>query len=146
MIRKGFTLFLPLMETPTPAGPHADPLFPGYLFVAVNRQTEELLPRIRVNGFKQLVGGGVAGRPLASGIVEALIEQAGPDRIIRARRSAAPDVLHNGTVVRITSGPFADLTGIVDLPGKQRVRVLLAALAGQVAVEVPRTMLERIAD
>ncbi len=142
MIHRGFTLFLPLMETRTPDGLHADPLFPGYVFVAVNRNTEELLPRIRVNGFRQLVGGGVTGRPIQAGIVETLIEQSGGDRIIRAAREAGQPEIKAGDQVRVLNGPFQDLTGVVDLPGKQRVHVLLSVLGRPVPVELRRDMVQ----
>lgn len=110
------------------------PLFPGYLFVALDVAAE---PWRRVNGTfgcRHLVCDGEKPAPLPRGVVRAL----------RAREEggfvqlgAPADAFRRGDRVRIVEGPLAERMGLVDsVTDAQRVVLLLDMLGRRVKVQL----------
>lgn len=132
--RQGFDVFCPRFQKSVR---HARqrvrklaPLFPGYLFVAIDVTRD---PWRRVNGtfgVVRIVMQGDSPLPVPVGIVESLQARVKADGAI----DCAP-ALKVGQSVRIADGPFADLVGtLASLDGAGRVRVLLDLLGGPVPV------------
>lgn len=113
----------------------AKPLFPRYLFVALDLSKDRWRAVQSTFGVSQLVSAGEV--PLA--IPEAVIDE------IRARESGdgfiqlgLPAGIGLGSSVRLIDGIFADYEGVIDrLAGDRRVAVLLQLLGREVRVFVP---------
>lgn len=102
-------------------------LFPGYLFVAMDRSREELLPRCRVNGFKEVLGGNGGAIPLRPGVVEGWIARAGQTGLIDDTAPLIVEAINQGDTVQFHSGPFMGERGICSMSSGDRVCVLLGA-------------------
>jgi transcription antitermination factor NusG len=116
-----------------------EPLFPGYIFVQCSL-TPDLVSKVRwTPGVRRLLGDSEQPTTLSEGIVSYLREREGPRGFITAKPLLAP-----GMPVRLTSGPFAFLDGVIERPGSghDRVRVLLYLLTTPISVEVDVDMIE----
>lgn len=113
------------------------PLFPGYLFVALD------LTRDRWSAIRSTVGVSRlltyrdgSPMPVPDGIVERLIEQ------FDGNVTRLDGGLRRGQSVRILSGPFADLVGTLErLDAVGRVQVLLKMMGSMVPVVLDRSAL-----
>lgn len=111
------------------------PLFPRYLFVALDLGRDRWRAIQSTFGVSNLVSAG--DRPLA--ISDAVVEE------IRARESGdgyvtlgLPAGLKSGSPVRLTDGIFAEYEGVIDrIADDRRVAVLLKLLGREVRVFVP---------
>jgi len=107
------------------------PLFPGYLFLALDLRVNRWRAINGTVGVKYLVSAGSCPLALPPGFVEAL--QASAD--CNGRVSFAP-ALEVGASVALMSGPFAERIGLLDrLDSNGRVRVLLEIMSTTVPVE-----------
>ena len=108
------------------------PLFPNYLFVRVNLQTESHYV-IWSPGVKRLVSFGERPIPVDDGIVNFLQQQTDGEGLIKARSQLRP-----GQEVEIRGGPFDGLLAIIQDPpdDKGRVKVLLKLLSRQISVKL----------
>lgn len=108
------------------------PLFPNYLFVRVNLQTESHYV-IWSPGVKRLVSFGERPIPVDDGIVNFLQQQTDGEGVIKARSQLRP-----GQEVEIRGGPFDGLLAIIQDPpdDKGRVKVLLKLLSRQISVKL----------
>ncbi|WP_277600712.1 transcription/translation regulatory transformer protein RfaH [Amphritea opalescens] len=127
--RQGYHCFLPLYSIEKiRAGKRSDviePLFPGYLFIALNREGENWAPIRSTRGVLRLVT--FAGIPavVPFGVVEQLMAAKQDDDL------AAP-VLKPGDVLRITEGPFKELEAVFhSFNGEARAFVLLDIMQKQ---------------
>jgi transcription antitermination factor NusG len=122
------------------------PLFNSYIFT--NFELDEVVlkwPRIiRLPGVVRILSATVIDGlprplPLADDLIEAL-------RMVSNASTQTPQAVSlaipTGTQVRITEGPFTDLTGIVSWSNEQRVQLLLNILGGERPVEVLRQFAE----
>ncbi|MBV9290177.1 MAG: transcription antiterminator NusG [Hyphomicrobiales bacterium] len=110
------------------------PLFPGYVFVALDLSIQRWRAVNNTIGVVSLIMGAEQPTPVPMGIVEALVTATEASGVIRLDRD-----LEIGDKVRILSGPFAEaLCRLVHLDGNGRVRVLLEIMGGQVPVELER--------
>ena len=106
------------------------PLFPGYLFVALDLGRERWRAINGTFGVVSLVRTGDEPRPVPPGIVEALIELSRGDRIVRFDRQ-----LQEGQRIRMIAGPFAEQLGTLErLDDQGRVRVLLEMMGTVIPV------------
>jgi transcription antitermination factor NusG len=123
--------FIPWLPAARSRSPR--PLFPGYVFA---RFIEAMTSKIQfTRGVLYVVNFG--GVPAAI-----------PDDVIGIMRSRSSEtgmvmrdpLLQPGDEVVIRSGPLRDLVGVFerDLPGRERVLILLRAVAYNVRVEIPR--------
>ena len=132
--RKGLDTFFPRLRLPYTRRDRRPiiPLFPNYLFVQLRLPDDYHAVRWSP-GVKHLVGCDGIPTPLDGTVVEFLRQRSAPDGISPARVS-----LTVGSGVRLVSGPFAGLVGIIENPpdAKGRVKVLMQLLRRQVRVEV----------
>ena len=104
--------------------------FPGYIFVALDLDSDHWRPVNGTFGVRSLVMFGERPAPLPNGFVEYLQASADGQGLI------APAVsFSSGDRVRILSGPFADLVGTMDrLEGAARVRILMELVGGVIPI------------
>ncbi len=109
------------------------PLFPRYLFVALDLRRHRWRSVNGTRGVVSLVMQDGFPAPVAIGAVEAIFASCDDDDVMRL------DDLRPGQNVRVVDGPFAERIGILErLTGPERVRVLLGMMHGQVSVELAR--------
>lgn len=115
------------------------PLFPGYVFVALDKRSERWRAINSTRGVRSLLTT-AEGRPstLPAGFVEDVLARTADDGVV-----LSPANLTAGQKVRIRSGAFADLVGqVADLDTAGRVRILLTLMAREVRVSVPASVVE----
>jgi transcription elongation factor/antiterminator RfaH len=142
---QGFRIFLPrLLKTVRHARQLrtvCTPLFSRYLFVILDLERDRFLSVQSTVGVASLFG--FKGRPLPvpAGVVESLIAQTGESNMIRLDGDLA-----EGQRVRILSGPFADLVGMLKgLDKNGRARVLLEIMGSAMPVTLQRAVLSKVA-
>ena len=110
------------------------PLFPNYMFVAIDTDKarwRSIRGTIGVNG---LVCSGDHPSPVPEGIVEAIRAQENENGFVDLRRD---EVFKKGERVEIANGPFAEARGIFECDdSKDRVIVLLSLLGREVRTRV----------
>ena len=124
--RQGYQVFLPTISLKkrrrgrwTPA---IEPLFPGYLFVALALGADDPAPIRSTVGCIGLVRFGQNHTPVPSSLIAAL--QRTSDGAIDA-----PLPFHQGDKVHLIAGPFAGIEAVFDMPrGEDRAQVLLELL------------------
>lgn len=109
-------------------------LFPNYLFVRCETDSEEYGSIVWCPGVKRLVSFNGTPAIVDNSIMEFLMAQTGSGGVIAARCNVAV-----GQQISITGGPFDGLVGIIQEPpnAKGRVKVLLQLLNRQTSVDVP---------
>jgi transcriptional antiterminator RfaH len=114
------------------------PLFPRYIFVALNLEIDPWRGVERTIGVSNLVSALDRPLPVPVGVVETLMLSYGIDGQIRF----APDIAR-GQKVRLVAGPFAEALGVLDmLDDKGRVEVLLDIMGGGIRVKLPRSWIQ----
>ena len=133
--RKGFDTFFPRLISSYSRRNRRQivPLFPNYLFAQLRVPDDYNMVRWSP-GVNHLVGCDGTPTPLDDGVVEFLRQRSTPDGILPARIN-----LTVGSGVRIVSGPFEGLVGIIENPpdARGRVKVLMQLLSRQVRVQIP---------
>lgn len=138
---RGVRAYLPLTrEWPKPVvGNPIQPLFPGYLFVAIELLRQHFVtthtPGVRCF---VMLGGEVAW--VDDRVVQLLREREGPDGIIRCGWGQSDQR------VRITSGPFRGIEAVIErrLPGRERVLVLFEFLQRRTRLELSERYVMRL--
>ena len=136
--RQGFRTFLPLYRK---TARHARqfrtvnaPLFPRYLFVALNLQRDRWRSVNGTFGVSSLIMEGERPKTVRRDVVESLIAATDPGGLISAGHDLRP-----GEKVRFASGPFAGLVGeLLALDEGGRVRVLLEVMGARIPVHANR--------
>ncbi len=133
---KGLEVFYPRLSLPrnTKRLNPIIPLFPNYLFVRLNAESEEYSYVSWSPGVSRIVGFNGHPTPLDDEVVRFLQSRSDSYGIIQARSS-----LKRGQEVRVTDGPFSGLSGIISEPpnAKGRVKVLLTLLNRNADVDLP---------
>jgi transcriptional antiterminator RfaH len=110
------------------------PFFDRYLFIALDLDRDRWRSVNGTFGVTRLVANGAGPIPLPPGVVEAMIDASDEHGFVNVGRA-----LQVGECVRVLTGPFADLVGVlVRADGARRVQVLLQLLGGTVAVSIDR--------
>jgi transcription antitermination factor NusG len=138
LANQGFRSFLPLH---TKTVRHARqfrtaiaPFFPRYLFVELALGRDRWRSVTGTFGVSHLIMEGDRPKPVAPGVVEAIIAMADETGMICLDAAILP-----GQVVRISAGPFAGLVGkMLKLDVQDRVKVLLDLMGSKVSVSVAR--------
>ena len=111
------------------------PLFPGYLFVAMDIARMRWRAIASTIGVCRLVSDGERPTPVPVGIVEEIRVREDTNGLIRMDRQRP---FKRGEVVQITSGPLADRAGLFECQvEEERVILLLELLGRQVKVKMP---------
>ena len=115
------------------------PLFPRYLFIALDLLETRWRPILSTVGVSSLVRGGGKPVPTASGLVEEIQEQ---ERCHLFDENAQVAHLRIGDLVRVISGPFADQIGKFCTVGdRERVAILLELLGREVKTSMSAEMI-----
>ena len=137
--RQGFDAYLPRYRGRRSHAGRVDsvskPLFPRYLFVAMDITRERWRAIHSTFGVSHLVCSGDAPSPVPPGIVEAIrAHEDGEGWILMG----TPRSIAVGESVRVLDGAFADQVGLfAAMSDDQRVDVLLDLLGRQVRVTLP---------
>jgi len=134
LLRQGFATMLPTYRCWRSHARKREvverPLFPRYLFVALDVLEQRWRPILSTVGVCDLVRHGNAPTPMPSGLAEEIDARAAHGAFDRL---SPVDGMRHGDVVRILDGPFTDLIGrFAGLADKDRVFVLLDLLGRQV--------------
>jgi len=131
---KGLDVFFPRLDLVRVAEKRKRviPLFPNYLFVRLNLQSESHYV-IWSPGVKRIVCFGDRPIPLDETVVDFLKQQTDGEGVIRAHSQLRP-----GQEVEIRGGPFDGLIAIIQDPpdDKGRVKILLKLLSRQISVKL----------
>lgn len=146
LINAKFETFLPRIRTiirgrskPTS---RIKSLFPSYLFAHIDLRDVNLYRMIRyTRGVRRILGDGNAPVPVPDEMIKIIIERTGADGVIEQRLT-----MKKGDTVRIRSGAFRDLVGILEKPvsAAGRVRVLLQIMKHQVRCEMSAADIEKL--
>jgi transcriptional antiterminator RfaH len=116
------------------------PVFPGYLFVALDLQRDRWRSVNGTFGAAGLVMGKEFPLPVPLGVVEALLDCVDDAGLCRFDRD-----LVEGQTVRVLVGPFANAIGRLDrLDANGRVRVLLDMMGSVLPARLERSALQAI--
>jgi len=141
---KGIETYLPKLEVMTF---HArkrrmtiKPLFLGYLFIKLAIH-KDLVDARWTKGVVRLLPDSTDPFPLSNELIEGIKALEDDDGVIRRQSS------EDYTRVKITAGPFKDMTGLVDprLSDKDRVRILLDMVAYSASLDIHPSLIERAA-
>ena len=141
--RQGFLTFLPL-ESKTRRERNRfvttlTPLFPGYIFVAIDTVRGLWRAVNSTLGITRLVSFGRMPTPVPTELVEQLQR-----RCDASGQLLPPDALQPGDCVRVTSGPFADFIGTIEkIAPDRRVWVLMELMGAQTRVAVQADVVRR---
>ena len=118
------------------------PLFPGYLFVGLDRRAQAWRAINSTFGVRQLLCHGDSPRPIESGFVEALRTTMDERGVV----TLPPDSFECGQPLRLLAGPFADRIGtMLRVADKDRVALMLNLLGREVEVLVSRRQVAAVA-
>jgi transcriptional antiterminator RfaH len=136
---QGFDVFLPLCRRLRRHARRSEtvlrPLFPRYLFVALDSERQRWRSVNGTRGIIHLVCQGDRPAAVPAGVVEALRARADGTGAVPLDALA---VFERGQPVLVTDGPFAGHTGRYEaLTADQRVILLLELLGRRVEVAVP---------
>ena len=111
------------------------PLFPGYIFIAVDIGVTSWHPIRSTIGIRHLICHGNNPVPVPKGVVEDIIAREGEDGIISAP-SLPP--FADGEPVKVTAGPFLGQIGFFEcVSDDERIVILLEMLGRRIRVPLP---------
>lgn len=109
-------------------------LFPRYLFVRIDLETQRWRSIFSTFGVSQLVCSGDTPTPIAEQVIENLKSREDESGFVRLNK---PILFQAGDRIRILEGAFADCLGLYDgMKDSERVAVLLDLLGRKVRVTV----------
>ena len=140
--RQGFETFLPLQEVTKRRATRffndLRPLFPGYMFVAVE---EGSAPWRQINstlGVSKLVTMDKSPKPVPGDLISELLERCDSRGILMPSPNLTP-----GATVEILSGPFSHVIATIEtISSNQRVWVLLEILGQKSQIELNQAQLQ----
>lgn len=143
LARQGFECFNPthIVSRRRPDGfkQHREPLFPGYLFVRFDPQEGHWRKLNSTRGVSRIIALSGEPTPVPQALMESLMARC--DEMGQLR---PPDELSAGDEVRITGGPFADLTTTIEkIDRSKRIWVLLDVLGRQTRVALSPREVQR---
>ncbi len=138
---RSIEVFLPRIENPRRHGfARIEPLFPCYLFVRLDRRPAALSAARWTPGVRRILSTGDEPALLDDQVISKIRSRVGEQGFIRLGLPFGP-----GDRVRVTEGPMAGLSGILErfTSRAKRVRVLLDLLQVPVPVEIDWSLLEK---
>jgi transcriptional antiterminator RfaH len=143
LLRQGYRAYLPRCRTWISHARRRQlalrPLFPRYLFAAVDEPAKRWRPILSTFGVSDVVRAGDRPAQVPGEVVEAIqaCEQEGAFDGLDPRERLRP-----GELVRVTAGAFGDMVGrLVELHDNDRVIVLLELLGRPVRAELAGNMI-----
>ncbi|WP_298258689.1 transcriptional activator RfaH [Bradyrhizobium sp.] len=138
LLRQGYEIYLPRYLKPRRHARKIDffakPLFPRYLFVAIDMATQRWRSIQSTYGVSHLVTNGNEPAAVPAGVLSAL--KAREDAKGFVKIDARPKFAH-GDKVRVRAGVFVDSAGLFDgMEDRDRVAILLDMLGGKVRVHL----------
>jgi transcriptional antiterminator RfaH len=136
---------LPLLEAHQYQGgkiiKRVKPLFPNYLFAKLDLGLHYYKVKW-TRGVSKILGTGDGPVPISEKVVQAIKEKIGKDNLVRLEEE-----LKEGDPIRITSGPFKDLTGIFHrkMSDNRRVKILLSLIGVDVPVQISQWQIKKVA-
>jgi transcriptional antiterminator RfaH len=113
----------------------AVPLFPRYLFIRLDIESQRWRPVLSTFGVADFVCRSGAPTPVPEGVIEGIKSSEDADRFVDLAHQAA---FRPGDKVQVMAGPFADQVAKFDgLNDQQRVILLLELLGRELRVTVP---------
>ena len=136
LARQGFRTFLPLHEETTRVRGkftvQKRPLFPGYLFVALDMLQGRWRAVNSTYGITRIVSLGKVPTPVPSELVSQLMRRCDQEGKLLPQKLLKP-----GDEVTMTKGPFADVIATIEsVTTDRRVWVLMDIMGGQTRVAV----------
>lgn len=136
LARQGFRTFLPMQEATKRAHgkfiTQMRPLFPGYLFVALDTLQGGWRAVNSTYGVTRLVSLGKEPTPVPLDLVSQLML-----RCDREGKLLPPKLLKPGDQVMLTKGPFTDFAATIEsIAPDRRVYVLMDLMGGQTRVAI----------
>ncbi len=136
--RQGFRPFFPrIMRTVRHArkiSTRRAALFPGYIFVQLDLGRQRWRSINGTTGVRALVTDGERPLPLPGGLVEHFVQATNASGVVDLGAGLRP-----GDEVRLVSGPFAELSAVLDrLDAGGRARVLIKIMNGEIALTMKR--------
>jgi transcriptional antiterminator RfaH len=136
LLRQGYSIYLPRYVKRRRHARRVEmiaaPLFPRYLFVAIDRGTQQWRSILSTVGVTQLVRQGEEPAPVPPGVIDALRGREDERGLIKLdpRPRLAP-----GAKVRVVDGVFSDCCGLFEgMADRERVAILLDLLGRKVRV------------
>jgi transcriptional antiterminator RfaH len=123
---QGYGVFLPIINLKKRRRGHwvseTEPLFPGYVFLALQLGRDDPIPIRSTVGCIGLVRFGQAYTPMPADFMASL-------RAVEDLTAAPPSQFSAGDIVKIETGPFAGIEAVFDMAkGKDRAQVLVNIL------------------
>ena len=116
------------------------PLFPRYMFVAIDTAAQRWRSIKSTIGVANLICHGDAPVPVASSILDCLKQREGANGLIQLNQAA---VFYPGDKIRVAGGVFSDALGLFEkMTDKERVAVLLDVLGRKVRVLMDLELVE----
>lgn len=114
-----------------------EPLFPGYLFIELDKVADNWRPIRSTRGVIRLVTFGQMPVPVEPEIIQSLK--------LRCQHHEVLKSLKQGEAVRIKEGPFKELEAVFDsFDGEERVVILLDFLQTQQRLKMPASGIDKI--
>lgn len=144
LARQGFTVYCPkvrkIVRHARKSSEVLRPLFPCYVFVAVNAAGQRWRPLLSTRGVRSIICCGDQPSFIGADFVNALKARESDGAIARP---AAP--FHVGQEVRISRGPFDGWIGtVLEMDDRQRTVVLLELLSRSVKIKLNAELLEEV--
>lgn len=145
--RQGFTFHAPLEELPpSPRAPEVRrwrPLVPGYIFLSFDLLGSPWQRLFNTYGMKRVIlSAGEAPLEIPRPALQAFLTPSEPFTVAAPQpgtpaQAATPAMaIKTGTALDIVSGPFAGNRGVCTLSAKNRIKLLVAIMGGEVEVSV----------
>lgn len=132
---QGFGSFLPLVAVRRKGAVEAVPAFPGYLFARFSLLADRWRAIYSTRGVRRLFSADERPIPVPEEAISTLL-RLGYDRPIIA--PDLPEEIAPGSLVRISSGPFAGFDGVCQWSSAERIALLLEIMGGARIVRIPR--------
>ncbi len=134
-------LFYPTLKVQSRRGNSEKPYFPGYLFIHVDLSPLGIHAFSWIPGTHGLVAFGGEPAVVPTQFIEAL-----KNRLHQLESREKRPAIQPGDKVRIVNGPFQGYEAIFDaqVPGKERVQVLLSFLSRQQTLKLERGSVEKV--
>jgi transcriptional antiterminator RfaH len=139
LLRQGFNAYFPRYLHKRRHARRVDivtrPLFPRYLFVALDLGRDRWRAIQSTFGVSNLVSAGDTPLAIPDAVVEEIRAREGEDGLVTL---GLPAGLKSGSPVKLTDGIFAEYRGVIDrIADDRRVAVLIELLGREVRVFVP---------